>query len=199
MATRAGEGFTTAIGVISGTSMDGIDVALIESDGEARARSRARRDLPLPQGRGPALARGGRGPERSPGPATRARARRDRRPCRGGRGVPEAIFDCARRASRWSACTARPSCIGRARLDPPALRRRARGGGARRRCGRGLPFGRRQGRRRGRAARAGLSRGDGRGPRAPAHDPQLGRGRQRHLSRPRRARSSPSTPARPMR
>jgi anhydro-N-acetylmuramic acid kinase len=31
-----GEGVSTAIGVISGTSMDGIDVALIESDGEAR-------------------------------------------------------------------------------------------------------------------------------------------------------------------
>src|SRR5271163_5001305 len=31
-----GEGVSTAIGVISGTSMDGIDVGLIESDGEAR-------------------------------------------------------------------------------------------------------------------------------------------------------------------
>jgi hypothetical protein len=30
-----GEGVSVAIGVISGTSMDGIDVALIESDGEA--------------------------------------------------------------------------------------------------------------------------------------------------------------------
>jgi hypothetical protein len=33
---KRGEGVSCAIGVISGTSMDGIDVALIASDGEAR-------------------------------------------------------------------------------------------------------------------------------------------------------------------
>ena len=33
------QGLETAIGVISGTSMDGIDVALIESDGEAKLKT----------------------------------------------------------------------------------------------------------------------------------------------------------------
>src|SRR3984957_11739586 len=38
----------TAIGVISGTSMDGIDVALIESDGEARLKTGPSATFPYP-------------------------------------------------------------------------------------------------------------------------------------------------------
>src|SRR5271156_4313772 len=41
-------GVETAIGVISGTSMDGIDVALIESDGEARLKTGPSATFPYP-------------------------------------------------------------------------------------------------------------------------------------------------------
>ncbi len=43
-----GEGVVTAIGVISGTSMDGIDVALIESDGEAELQPGYAATFPYP-------------------------------------------------------------------------------------------------------------------------------------------------------
>src|SRR5436305_10844187 len=39
----------TAVGVISGTSMDGIDVALIESDGEAELQTGPAATFPYPQ------------------------------------------------------------------------------------------------------------------------------------------------------
>jgi anhydro-N-acetylmuramic acid kinase len=42
------EGLSTAIGVISGTSMDGIDVALIESDGEAELKTGPSATFPYP-------------------------------------------------------------------------------------------------------------------------------------------------------
>jgi anhydro-N-acetylmuramic acid kinase len=42
-------GLETAIGVISGTSMDGIDVALIESDGEARLKPGPAATFPYPK------------------------------------------------------------------------------------------------------------------------------------------------------
>jgi anhydro-N-acetylmuramic acid kinase len=42
------QGLETAIGVISGTSMDGIDVALIESDGEAKLKTGPSATLPYP-------------------------------------------------------------------------------------------------------------------------------------------------------
>src|ERR1700733_14850707 len=41
-------GLETAIGVISGTSMDGIDVALIESDGEAKLKTGPSATFPYP-------------------------------------------------------------------------------------------------------------------------------------------------------
>jgi anhydro-N-acetylmuramic acid kinase len=44
-----GEGLQTAIGVISGTSMDGIDVALIASDGEARLKTGPAATFPYPK------------------------------------------------------------------------------------------------------------------------------------------------------
>ena len=43
-----GEGVSVAIGVISGTSMDGIDVALIESDGEAQLKTGPCATFPYP-------------------------------------------------------------------------------------------------------------------------------------------------------
>jgi len=43
-----GQGLETAIGVISGTSMDGIDVALIESDGEAQLKAGPSATFPYP-------------------------------------------------------------------------------------------------------------------------------------------------------
>jgi anhydro-N-acetylmuramic acid kinase len=45
---RRGEGVSVAIGVISGTSMDGIDVALIESDGEAQLKTGPAATFPYP-------------------------------------------------------------------------------------------------------------------------------------------------------
>ena len=42
------QGLETAIGVISGTSMDGIDVALIESDGEAQLKTGPSATFPYP-------------------------------------------------------------------------------------------------------------------------------------------------------
>ncbi len=42
------QGLETAIGVISGTSMDGIDVALIESDGEAELKTGPSATFPYP-------------------------------------------------------------------------------------------------------------------------------------------------------
>jgi anhydro-N-acetylmuramic acid kinase len=42
------QGLETAIGVISGTSMDGIDVALIESDGEAKLKTGPSATFPYP-------------------------------------------------------------------------------------------------------------------------------------------------------
>jgi anhydro-N-acetylmuramic acid kinase len=42
------QGLETAIGVMSGTSMDGIDVALIESDGEARLKTGPSATFPYP-------------------------------------------------------------------------------------------------------------------------------------------------------
>ncbi len=50
----------TAIGVISGTSMDGIDVALIVSDGETRVETGPAATFPYPEAVALALARGGR-------------------------------------------------------------------------------------------------------------------------------------------
>ena len=44
-----GEGISTAIGVISGTSMDGIDVALIVSDGDARVETGPAATFPYPE------------------------------------------------------------------------------------------------------------------------------------------------------
>ncbi|MGL4239672.1 MAG: anhydro-N-acetylmuramic acid kinase [Beijerinckiaceae bacterium] len=41
-------GLTTAIGVISGTSMDGIDIALVETDGREAIRTGAGRTMPYP-------------------------------------------------------------------------------------------------------------------------------------------------------
>src|SRR5580704_15002623 len=48
-ARMRGEGVSTVIGVISGTSMDGIDVALIVSDGEARLETGPAATFPYPE------------------------------------------------------------------------------------------------------------------------------------------------------
>ncbi len=47
--SKRGEGVLNAIGVISGTSMDGIDVALIESDGEAQLEAGPAATIPYPK------------------------------------------------------------------------------------------------------------------------------------------------------
>ena len=47
--SKGGDGLETAIGVISGTSMDGIDVALIRSDGEAIVETGPGATFPYPE------------------------------------------------------------------------------------------------------------------------------------------------------
>jgi len=47
--SRTRDGLSTVIGVISGTSMDGIDVALIVSDGEARVETGPAATFPYPE------------------------------------------------------------------------------------------------------------------------------------------------------
>ncbi len=69
------------IGLMSGTSMDGVDVALIETDGEARKWRRARRaPSPMRPRSGRFCARRSPRPRRSttakPGPAFSPRPRR---------------------------------------------------------------------------------------------------------------------------
>ena len=118
-----------AIGVISGTSMDGIDVALIDGDGETQRRARPRRDLSLSRRRRRArCARSSPIPTRARGPlddlerdvtdahvaAVEAFLSR-----------PFAIAPREPRAGRpaWADGPASPARA----LHAPALRRRARG------------------------------------------------------------------------
>ena len=171
-----------AIGVISGTSMDGIDVALIESDGEAQLRTGPSATFSYP----PAVAQRLRAVVADLSEAEAPQLELERL-------VTDAHVDAVkafverfsispeRVAACWPARPDHPASAAR-RPDAPALRRRASRGGARNRRCLGLSFGRRRGWGRRRAARAHLSRGNGGGSRAAADDPQLGRGRQRHLS-----------------
>ena len=60
-----------AIGVISGTSMDGIDVALIESDGRARLKTGPSATFPYPRPVAERLRAVVANLKRGPGPAAR--------------------------------------------------------------------------------------------------------------------------------
>jgi len=81
---------TTAVGAISGTSMDGIDVALIRSDGEARLQTGPGATYPYPAEIAAELRAVVADPARD-GTARRARGRRHRRACRGGRALSRRI------------------------------------------------------------------------------------------------------------
>ena len=117
----------TAVGVMSGTSMDGIDVALIRSDGEARVETGPAATFPYPEGVAQRLRAVVADPRRGGSAAGRPRARRDRRPCRRGRGVSRALRHRPReRRARRAARADHPAPAG-VRPDPAALRRRARG------------------------------------------------------------------------
>ena len=104
----------TAIGVISGTSMDGIDVALIRSDGETRVEAGPAATFPYPEPLARALRAVVASPSEAEKPQVGARARGDRRPCRGGRGLPPEDSRSRAKTSRSPACTGRRSCTGRA-------------------------------------------------------------------------------------
>ena len=65
-------GLSTAVGVISGTSMDGIDVALIDERRRGAGRDRALRRLSLSGGRGATAARGRGRPGARPPPRSRS-------------------------------------------------------------------------------------------------------------------------------
>ncbi len=115
-----------AIGLMSGTSYDGVDVALLETDGETHRRRRADR-LPAlqragarggaPGDRGRRQSQPGRavpsGRRSSPTPRTSSPTCTPRRWKRSWRRTA-----CRRARSRWSASTARPSCTGRTAASP---------------------------------------------------------------------------------
>ena len=103
-----------AIGVISGTSMDGIDVALIVSDGEARVETGPAATFPYPEPIALAL----RAVVADPSEAEKPQAELERAVTDAHVAAVEAFLDrfgVAATASRLSACTARPFCIDRAR------------------------------------------------------------------------------------
>ena len=120
----------SAIGLMSGTSYDGVDVALIETDGEEIGRSRPDR-VPALQRRGARRCCGARSrsadqsrrSRRAAQDPRRGRRAGDRHARRGGRSVPGRQRHGGERRSRWSASTARPSCTTRPRPHGPARRR----------------------------------------------------------------------------
>ena len=184
------------LGLMSGTSMDGVDAAVLVTDGETDRRLRPAPFPPLhatASGRCCAR-RAGRGPRRSPtatarpGVAGRGRADRHRGPRRGGRGA------CAREnpgpADRPRRLP-RPDRLPRARARADGADRRRRGAGAAARRAGGLRPARRRrrGRRRGRAAGAGLSSGAGaRAPGSPGTVVVVNIGGVANLTRDRRRR-----------
>ena len=109
----------SAIGLMSGTSYDGVDVALINTDGETigrlgptgyRAYSDGERDML----RRAIAAAANLGDASCPaGTARRSGGDVDRGPCRGGRGIPGGERNAGARTSRSSASTARPCCTSR--------------------------------------------------------------------------------------
>ena len=173
----------TAIGVISGTSMDGIDVALIESDGEAELKTGPSATFPYP----PEVAQRLRAVVADLSEAKAPQLELERLVTDAHVAAVEAFLE------RFSVRRENVALVG---LHGQTILHRPHAGLTRQLCdgGRvaaalknrrrlGLSFGRRRRGWRRRAARACLSCRDGGRPRAAADDPQLGRGRQRHLSR----------------
>ena len=116
---------STAIGLMSGTSYDGVDVALIDTDGEEIGRLGPTGYRPYSEQERALLRRAiatrrqsqrPHGAAEDPGRGGGAGHRRHAR--RGGRGVPGGQRHAAERRSRWSASTARPSCTGRSAGSP---------------------------------------------------------------------------------
>ena len=173
----------TAIGVISGTSMDGIDVALIESDGEALLKTGPAATFPYPE----RATRSLRAVVATPGEAEAPQPALERDVTDAHVAAVEAFMT---RFSMARESVALVGLHGQTILHRPRERlTRQLCDGARAAAALGVDVVSdfrsadvKAGRRR-RAARADLSRGDGRCARAPAHDPQLGRRRQCHLSR----------------
>ena len=166
-----------ALGLMSGTSLDGIDVALVETDGARAREHRPGADDRLSGRVSRAAARvAGRGR-----PGRRGRSRADPAPRRGGRAfsrTPPADRGRSRRLSRPHD----PALPGRA----PHLaigRRRRLGAPARDRRRRRFPLGRRRGGRRGRAVGAAVPCGARRGTAKAARRPQSRRRRQCDVDR----------------
>ena len=138
------QGLETAIGVISGTSMDGIDVALIESDGEARLKTGPSATFPYPL----AVAQRLRAVVADLSEAQAPQLELEGLVTDAHVAAVEAFLD------RFSIARERVALVGlhgqtilhrpRARLDAAAMRRRARRGGASDRRGLGLSFSRRR-------------------------------------------------------
>ena len=173
----------TAIGVISGTSMDGIDVALIESDGEAQLKTGPSATFPYP----PEVSERLRAVVADLSEAEAPQLELERLVTDAHVAAVEAFLD------RYSIPRDRVSLVGlhgqtilhrpREGLDPTALRWRARpprrSGSTS--CRTFVPRMLRP-EAKARPSRPFITQRNGGRPRAAADDPQLGRRRQRHLS-----------------
>ena len=187
MAGSSNTNLRHALGLMSGTSLDGIDVAALATDGERRGRRRtgAKRSRTRP-GSATGCAACSAAPARAGN--RRGRGRADPAACRRRRAVSRALPAGRDRPDRLP----RPHDPAPSRRAPHLADRRRRAAGAadRDRCRRRFPQRRCRRRRAGRAAGAALPRRAGRRSGKAARGAEPRRRRQRDLDRRRTRRNS---------